>query len=246
MNNDTNSEAFAIAARTIDVASSAGMYLAKHLTLEQLKYWQAHKKEMHATLRDAFKIPDDPFADMRLDWQAFCKKRYGWDVDFSHVVIPPQPSPAHRILFGVKGLTADKIYDAWPFPKWKYVSGCLDTVVLTNIRTSTNGHYAIWVLDRVEPDAKFLGKSTQVTDPEMKVGMTLAERLLLEDKYFDETGNHLDIIGGTFCSGSRDTDGDVPCVCFGTHGKVEVDWCHLSRSDPRTGVREAVSGSIST
>lgn len=246
MNNDTNSEAFAIAARTIDVASSAGMYLARHLTLEQLNYWQAHKKDMHTKLREAFKIPDDPFASTRLDWQAFYKKRYGWDVDFSQVFIPSQPSAAHRCSIVAKGMTTDKIYDAWPFPKWKYVSESLDTAVPTNIRTSTNGHYAIWVLDGVEPDAKFLGKSTQDTDAEMKVGMTLAERLLLEDKYFDETGKHLDIIGGTFCSGSRGADGGVPCVYFGAGGCVRVRWGGLSHSDPRVGVREAVSGSIST
>lgn len=246
MNNDTNSEAFAIAARTIDVASSAGMYLARHLTLEQLSYWQNHKREMHATLRDAFKIPDDLFVGMRLDWQAFYKKRFGWEVDFSHVVIPSQPSPAHRCVIVAKGMTADKIYDAWPFPKWKYVSGSLDTAVPTNIRTSTNGHYAIWVLDGVEPDAKFLGKSTQDTDPEMKVGMTLAERLLLEDQYFDETGKHLDIIGGTFCSGSRGADGGVPCVYFSPLGEVKVLLNNLSLSHPHIGVREAVSGSICT
>ena len=240
MNNDTNSEVALIAVLTIDIASSAGMYLAKHLTPEQLRYWQGRKKEMHKALRATFQIPDDQFTQIRDDWQAFYQKRYNWVVDFSQVAIPQQPSASYRLLIVAKGLICDKVYGAWPFPKWKYLD-MLDVAVPKNIRTSTNGHYAVWVLDGVEPDAEFLGKSTQVADPEMKVGLTLLERILLEDKYFDETGKHLDVIGGTLCGGSRGSGGGVPYVRLGHFGKVDVSWLGLSDSDPCYGARRAVS-----
>jgi hypothetical protein len=179
---------------------------------------------------------------MRLDWQAFYKKRHNWDVDFSQVRIPPCPSVAHRLLIIAKGLTCEKVYAAWPFPKWKY-SGeeSLDTIVTVNVRTSAHGHYAIWVLGGIEPDSEFLGQAVRVADPYMKIGMTLPERLLLEDKYFDETGKHLDVIGGTFCGGSRYADGGVPFVRLNHDGQVGVGWREVYGSFPRYGVRRAVS-----
>ena len=241
MNNDTNSRGTILAKVIIDLASFIGMFLAEILSFEQLKYWQAHKGQLKQNLRDAFKMPLEEFANMRLDWQAFYKKRYGWDVDFSQVLIPARTSLAHRLEIIAKELTCDKVYDSWPFSKWKYVDGSLDAAVPTNARSSANGHYAIWILDGVEPDAEFLGKSTEVADPKIKVGMTLLERLLLEDKYFDETGKHLDIVGGTFCGGSRDSDGGVPCVDLGHDGKVFVDRDFVSGSAPGYGVRRAVS-----
>lgn len=182
----------------------------------------------------------DEFAELRLDWQVFFKKRYGWDVDFSQVFVPPRPSLLHRLIIVAKGLTCDKAYDAWPFQKWKY-DDSLDVAVSKNARTSEGGHYAIWVCDGVEPDAEFLGKSTKVADPEMMVGVTLLERLLLEDKYFDETGKHLDIISATNCSGSRSAVGSVPTVFLGLKDSVLVLWRSHSFSSANKGVRRAVS-----
>ena len=241
MNNDTNSRATTLAKIIIDLASFIGMFLAEILSLEQLKYWQTNKGQLKKNLREAFKMPLEEFANRRLDWQAFYKKRYGWDVDFSQVLIPSRTSLVHRLEIIAKGLTCDKVYDSWPFSKWKYVDGSLDAAVPTNARSSANGHYAIWILDGVEPDAEFLGKSTEVADPKIKVSMTLLERLLLEDKYFDETGKHLDIVGGTFCGGSRDSGGYVPCVGLDHVGRVGVVQCFVSGSDPSCGVRRAVS-----
>jgi len=43
-------------------------------------------------------------------------------------------------------------------------------------------------------------------------GITLEERLVYELKYFEETGNHLDIKNWTLCAGSCYSDGFVPGV----------------------------------
>lgn len=89
----------------------------------------------------------------------------------------------------------------------------------------------------VEPDAETLGKSAIEADPEQKQ-ITLRERLLLELAYYNETGNHLDVVGWTLCSGSRRSGGDVPDVCWdpGTQ-EVRVDWSDVSHSGSRCGVR---------
>jgi hypothetical protein len=38
--------------------------------------------------------------------------------------------------------------------------------------------------------------------------------MVLETKYFTETGKYLDEKGVTFCTGSRSADGYVPRVCW--------------------------------
>jgi len=48
--------------------------------------------------------------------------------------------------------------------------------------------------------------------------MTVPERLLYEIKYYDETGEHLDVKNITLCSGSRDSAGSVPYVYWYSGG----------------------------
>jgi hypothetical protein len=126
------------------------------------------------------------------------------------------------------------------FKVWVYRED-LDASVTVNTRTSAQS-YAIWVRDGVEPDEKYLGQSIRQADLDGKIGMTLLERMVLEVKYFVETEKHLDEKGLTFCTGSRDSDGDVPCVYFfpGT-GRVRVGWGGLGNSNEAFGLRSAVS-----
>lgn len=98
----------------------------------------------------------------------------------------------------------------------------------------------------VEPDPETLGKSVKEADPEMKLGCTLRERLLMEILYFKETDSHLDIKGWTICSGSRSSDGDVPRVCFGPDaGEVRVRGSRVGFAYPEGGLRQAVLSSNS-
>jgi hypothetical protein len=245
MNSDAHPKySFSTAKIIMDLANFIAFFLASVLSIERLVYWQGHKKEMKAKLRkvlkEVFVDIADEFADVRANWEAYYLKAFKWTMDFSEVVVPPKPEGEWRLIFVAKGLNCDKVYAAWTFPKWKYVGdGSIDAAVPTNIRTATE-HYAVWVRDGVEPDAEFLGKSTKQVDTGMKIGMTLLERMVLEGKYFDETGKHLDIVGVTFCSGSRDAGGDVPGVGF-DDSKVRVDWYGLDDADAECGVRRAVS-----
>lgn len=204
----------------------------------QIQYWLKNKGKLRTKMFEVFAIAPDAFTELREEWQKFYQSAFGIEVDLAGVAIPERPEGNYRLLFIAKGLTPNKVFDAWKFPKWRY-NDDLDKAVPTNKRTATES-YAIWVLAEVEPDAEFLGKSTNQADPSMEIGMTLLERMIFESKYFAETGKHLDVKGVTFCSGSRSSDGGVPSVCLITDGEVFVDWYDLGHSYSEHGVRRAV------
>jgi len=216
-------------------------FLSTILNFDQVKYWLGHKTELKNKLREVFSISDE-YNEIREQWINFYKTHFNWTVDFSRVLIPQKPKETGwTLLIIAKGLTCNKIYEIWSklFKCWRYTND-LDKEV-TSIRTSSD-HYAIWVRDREEPDTEFLGKSTKESDPEMKIGMTLLERIFLESKYFAETGKHLDIKGVTFCSGSRNSGGYVPRVYWDPYDQsVHVCWWNVFSSYSGFGVRRAVS-----
>lgn len=216
-------------------------FLAKMLNLTQIDYWLGHKTELRKKLREVFSIVDE-FVDIREEWQKFYKTHFNWDVDFSQVIIPVKPIDGKwRPLFIAKGMTlnfAFKICEKL-FSSWKYYDD-LDKAISKNIRNA-DSHYAVWVRDEVEPDVEFLGKSTREADPEIKIGITLLERIIFEIKYFTETGKHLDIKGLTFCSGSRSSGGLVPCAYLSSGGRFRVSCDGLAGSSSGYGIRSAVA-----
>lgn len=74
-----------------------------------------------------------------------------------------------------------------------------------------------------EADEDLKNKSANDLEREGIAGIILRERLLYELEYFKKTGRHLDIKNVTLCSGSRDSDGRVPRVYWGSDG-LGVDW----------------------
>lgn len=215
-------------------------FLVSILNATQVAYWLGHKTELKKKLREVFSITDE-FSEIREEWQKFYKIHFGWDVDFNQVIIPLRPDGKRRLLFIPKGMTLNFAFQICEklFKSWKYYDD-LDKDVTKNIR-NTSSHYAIWVRDEVEPDIEFLGKSTNQADPNMLIGVTLLERIIFEIKYFTETGKHLDIKGVTFCSGSRDSDGDVPSACLNDGGRFKVYYYDLDDSDSVCGIRSAVA-----
>jgi hypothetical protein len=184
-------------------------------------------------------IDNEFHAETRIEWQEFYQKCFGIEVEFRFVQIPTKPTVGKwRLLFIAKDLTLNQVFNAWTFPKWR-VSEDLDAYFPTHSRLPTE-HYAVWVQDSIEPDAIHRGKSTRKVDPDMKIGITVLERMIFESKYFDETGNHLDVKGLTFCSGSRSADGHVASVDLLSDGEVYVFWSDLDSSNSNYGVRSAV------
>ncbi len=208
--------------------------------MAKIDYLLGHKKEVKKKISELFDLVVDEYTEIREDWEKFYKNFLGWSVSFSDVVIPTIPTEGSwRLLFIAKNLTPNKVFDAWTFKKWRYTED-LDANVTENVRKASYP-YAIWVQDNIEPDAEFLGKSTKNVDPDMKIGVTLLERMIHEAKYFSETGNHLDVKGVTFCSGSRNSGGVVPYVNLYSDGLVYVNWCYLGFSSAYCGIRRAVT-----
>jgi hypothetical protein len=171
-----------------------------------------------------------------IQWQVFYR------CDFSDINIPAQKEGFTRLVIVAQGMDLQRAFSKCKqmFPSGKYGGGSLDTAVPTNDRDSKNGSYAIWMRDRVEADEELSNKSANDLKQESIKGITLLERLLLELKYFGETGKHLDLKNWTLCSGSRYSDGSVPCVYWGV-GKLEVDGDTVDFRDPRLRSREVVS-----
>lgn len=217
-------------------------FLVKVLSPEQVVYWIGHKVELKQKLCEVFRVVDE-YVELREEWQKFWKDQLGWSVDFSRVIIPPKPKTGSwRLLVLPKNLTNNKLFARMEqlFTCWKYADD-LDAAVPINART-TASHYAVWVRDGVEPDEEFLSRSTREADPDMKIGITLLERMTFSLKYFVETANHLDIKGGTWCSGSRGSGGDVPCVGWNPNdGAVRVFRYDVDYSYSGWGIRRAVS-----
>jgi hypothetical protein len=158
-------------------------FLATILNFSQVEYWLGHKSELKKKLREVFSITNE-FSELlrvRDEWQKFYKEKFNCIVNFSLVIIPAMPTTGKwRLLFIPKGMTINRAFVIASnlFPSWSY-SDVLDRHVIKNIRNTEN-HYAIWVRDGIEPDQEFLGKSTSQTDPDMKIGITLLERIIFE------------------------------------------------------------------
>lgn len=198
------------------------------------------KNTIRKQLLEMFNVTD-LFVEEKEQWRKFYQKHFSLDLNFADLIIPEKPAEGNwRLLIIAQGLTMNQAYDAMSkaFKCWRYKDD-LDKAIPTNART-TKTAYAIWVRDGVEPDEKYLGKSTNQADPTMTIGVTVLERMIHELSYFDETGNHLDIKGVTFCTGSRYSDGGVPSM-FWFGSKVQVGWYSLGCSYSDCGLREAVS-----
>jgi hypothetical protein len=179
--------------------------------------------------------------EMLVDWTNFYKEVFGLDLDFSGIPIPDRKPGFDRLLVVAKGMTPQHLFDrcAELFPSWKYADKNLDEVIKSD-RTSQNGHYAVWVRDRVEADEE--NRKLSANDLKVRGGdeITAEERMLYELKFFKETGQHLDKTNWTFCAGSRDSYGNVPYACWCSDG-FGVYWSCASHCSDGLRSRSVVS-----
>ena len=169
---------------------------------------------------------DVDVASQLTTWQQLYLAEFGLTCDFSSLVIPKWRKGFDRLIVVAQDLTIEKVFQQCQkhFPCWKYTDRDFDIAVPKNDRTSQAGSYAIWVRDTVEADPERKNCSARYLERKHILGITLLERLLLELKYFLETGKHLDIQNWTLCSGSRRDDGYVPDV-YWRDSQLEVTWC---------------------
>jgi len=162
----------------------------------------------------------DPFAitDIRREWQEFYRKYFRMNVDFSDVI------KAMRKKFNVS-LYAEK----------------LDKDVTENVRTP-NKSYAIRVRRRQEADEEWKNFSANQLKQQNINCVTLMERLVDELKWYDETGEHMDVGNWTLCEGSRSSGGGVPYVGWvSDNRRLRVSWYSPGDVNGRLRARQAVS-----
>lgn len=208
----------------------------------ELQHWIGKKDAIRKQLLTMFNI-SDIFVEEREQWRKFYQKHFSFELNFADVAIPEKPiEGSWRLLIIAQGLGLNQVHDSMSkaFKCWRY-SDDLDKRVAKNAR-DTKAAYAIWVRDGAEPDEQYLGKSTNQADPDMKIGVTLLERMIQEMMHFDETGKYLDSKSVTFCTGSRDSGGKVPYVRWDSGDQdVHVFWCGLDYAGAKFGLRSAVS-----
>ena len=155
--------------------------------------------------------------------------KHGIVLDISSIMIPAHQPGFDRLIVVAKGLTPNQVYGILvkQFDCWRYTDN-LDKAIAKNDRSPAKGGYTIWVRDRVEADEELKNLSADQLKEQKILGITLLERLLYELKYWDETGEHLDVQNWTLCSGSRYAGVGVPSVyCFDS--SLRVLW-YYSRS----------------
>lgn len=106
-----------------------------------------------------------------------------------------------------------------------------------------NGAYAIRVRDHIEADEELKNLSANDIERQKLLTMTLDERIRLEGLYWTlSSGQHLDVVNITLCSGSRSSDGSVPCVDWrGDDRGLLVSWYVVDDRFGRLRARAAVS-----
>ena len=177
------------------------------------------------------------------DWQEFYRGLFGLEIDLSGLSVPGRKKGFDRLIVVAQGMTPQRLYDkcAEFFPCWKWADEDLDRVVQSE-RTAKDGTYAVWFREGVEADKDLKNLSANDLEKKLIPGITLEERLLMELKYFKETGGHLNIESITLCSGSRYSGGRVPGVRWSpVRRELHVYWCLPGSSSPPLCSRRAVS-----
>ncbi|MBU1202509.1 hypothetical protein KKH39_00465 [Patescibacteria group bacterium] len=187
----------------------------------------------------------DPFAitDIGGEWEEFYRKYFRLVVDFYGVTIALNPGDFDRVIFIPKGLKLNDVLEAIrkQFPAWSHEDN-LDKDIVENIRQSDKS-YAIRLRERVEADEELKSLSANQLKQQGVNAITLLERLVLELKYWSETGQHLDVSNITMCAGSYDRDGGVLGVRWDADGgRLHIiDWFSPNGAGGIVRARQVIS-----
>lgn len=143
----------------------------------------------------------------------------------SGVVVPERKNGFNLLVVIPQGLTENQAFTVCGnfFPRKSYIGNDLTTAVKGRNERESTQSYALWVRDRQEADEETKNLSAnQIRERRVKT-MTLLERIILELYYWEQTGNHMDVVNITLCAGSCGGVGSVPVVDWNV-GKLWVDW----------------------
>ena len=189
--------------------------------------------------------PVKPLSQQLTEWKLFYKKFFRHQLDVESIRIPARQEGFDRLIVVAKGFTLNQIYAvmARHFDCWRYTEN-LDKAVTHNDRDANrDGSYAVWMPDRQEADEENKNQSARQRWQAKSQDVTLAEQMLYNVKFWDETGEHPDMHNWTMCSGSRAADGHVlDMLC--SYGEVKVYWDNPGNSYGNFRARSVVSGEL--
>ena len=175
-----------------------------------------------------------------LDWEKFYRDIFRINVDLSGIKIPDKVPGFNRLIVVIPEMTMRILFEKCGelFGVWKYYSGEINDDFVQSERKAAKGAYAIWTKDAVGPDEELKNVSKKDFKTKIFNGITLSERLLMELKFHNETGEHLDQNSATICSGSNFSSWKIPMV-FWNGEKIAIDWTELA-SAGTTGFRRVI------
>lgn len=188
--------------------------------------------------------PDSVDAVYLASWKKVYKEWFDMDINISGLKVPENYDPEkHFLVLVAKDITMNAVVKAMKKRFNVYLSTeDLDSSVTKNDRNPQDGNYLVLFNRNIEADEEFKNMSANDLAKKGHKGITLFERLLLEVLYYNKTKEHLDINNWTLCSGSRFSDGHVPCVhWYSGHGKLNVFWYFPDGSGGGLGSRSVVS-----
>lgn len=182
-----------------------------------------------------------------VDWREFYSRVFNLKVDLSGITVPSPQKDFFWAVFVLKELGSQPLNTVVAacrkrFPVCKYLNELdMDVSITINERDLKDGSYAIRARNRMEADKENKRLSADDIDTHHLFTATLLERFIMELFYsYYCSGKHLDIRNTTLCSGSRFSDGDVPC-CFWNDGKFEFNWVNPSRAYENVRARSVIT-----
>jgi hypothetical protein len=149
------------------------------------------------------------------DWAQFYREVFDLNVDFSTLKIPRRRPGFTRLIVVAQGVHLERMIEvaSKDFPVecslgWRHYWYSGSTSDRYPSKT-----YALWVRNRVDPDAEYAGVYPALLKRRNVQGITLDEHLLFHLKYYRETGKFLDRNEtSTLCFGSRNSEGHSPQI----------------------------------
>lgn len=226
-----------------ELATAISKVIPEDMPADIAQKWIGDGTSLKKVIYEAL-MPPVTTGDPLVDWKTLYKKCFGFDVDFTGLKIPEKKDGFDRLIIVAKGVSPNRAFKAAEklFTCYRYTDDLNGATEGRNEREATKD-YAVWVRDRQEADTENKNVSANTLKNRGGTNITLVERMLLEMKYFLETGEHLDTNDTyTMCAGSRYSDGRVPCVYWhrGSEG-LYVRWYDSSDQDSRLRARSVVS-----
>lgn len=191
--------------------------------------------------RNPFNLSMDKDSQLS-SWRYFFAEIFSIQLDIESLVVPKHEIGFERLIVIPTGLTIEQVFNACR-GKFSTYSDYEDSHDKINQHDRySQDTYVVWVRERREADEELSDKSAQNLVEEKVRGITILERLLYELKFFDETGNHLDVQNATLCSGSRDSNGEVPQIgWYPDEEEFRIDTVSFDEEDYDLRSREVIA-----